>query len=84
MIVLSNTSFKERIKMSTKFGDWFYNEQDEYNQNEFADEAGVSRATIITACNQTGWMPSQTVMKKIMDVVKDIDPSKRASHFWDY
>jgi DNA-binding XRE family transcriptional regulator len=70
--------------MLTQFGEWFYNEQEEYNQSEFADIAGVSRVTIITACNQRGWIPSQTVMKKIMDAVKMVDPNKRASHFWDY
>lgn len=32
--------------MSSKFGDWFYNEQDEYNRTEFEEEIGVSRATI--------------------------------------
>lgn len=68
----------------TPFGEWFEYDQEEYNKNEFAVAADISRVTIITACNDRGWIPSQTVMKKIMDVVKRIDPNKKASHFWDY
>ncbi|TVY09942.1 transcriptional regulator [Paenibacillus cremeus] len=68
----------------TPFGKWFYDEQDAYNQVEFAEEIGITTDTLRTALTRNGWIPSQNVMKKIMDGVKQIDPSKRASHFWDY
>jgi hypothetical protein len=68
----------------TPFGDWFYNKQDDYNQVEFAEEIGISTETLRTAISKQGWIPSQSVMKKIMEGVRKVDPSKKASHFWDY
>lgn len=68
----------------TPFGKWFYEEQDEYNQVEFAEEVGISTDTLKTSLTKKGWIPSQNVMKKIMNGVRKCDPSKRISHFWDY
>lgn len=62
---------------------WFDDEQDEYNQKEFSIESGVSDETIYTARTNVDWIPSANVMRKIMRVVKELDPEMRASDFWD-
>lgn len=70
-------------KKRSKFGKWMDEEQEEYNQNEFAKAAGISADTMVTACSKDDWIPSAIVMKKIMAIVRKVDPGKRSSDFWD-
>lgn len=69
-------------KQRSKFGKWMDN-QDEYNQREFGEVSGVSKDTITKACSDPDYVPSSIVIKKIMKIVKEINPHKRSSDFWD-
>lgn len=69
-------------KPRSKFGKWM-DSQDEYNQREFSEASGVSQDTITKACNDPDYIPSSIVIKKIMQIVREITPNKRSSDFWD-
>lgn len=70
-------------KSRSRFGKWLDSHREEYNQLEFGEAAGVSKDTITKACSDDSFIPSAIVMRKVMAVVKRIDPGKRSSDFWD-
>lgn len=68
-------------KRRTALGKWL--DSTSYSQEDLAKASGVNRDTVSKSCNDIDYIPSAIVMRKIMTVVKKIDPGKRGSHFWD-
>jgi len=50
---------------------------------EFSKESKVNRKTLGEACNDSYFIPSSGVIKKILKVVRKIEPDKKMSDFWD-
>lgn len=68
-------------KPRTELGEWI--DRVGWTQEELAKSAGVNRDTVSTACSQKEYIPSPTVMKKILKSLREVDPSIKADHFWD-
>lgn len=54
-----------------------------YTQEDLREASGVSRNTISRACNDPDYVPSPTVMKKLLKAIRSIDPGAKADRFWD-
>ncbi len=54
-----------------------------YNQNDLEKEAKLSRPTVSKACNDNDYIPSPTVMKKILKAIRKIKPNAKTHDFWD-
>lgn len=65
----------------SKFGEWL--DDMGITQNEFAKLANINKDTITKACGDNTWIPGAITTRKIMKVVKEVDPSKRSSDFWE-
>ena len=68
-------------KPRSKFGRWL--DSLGVEQEEFCEKSKVSRNTISKLCNDKEYIPSPKVMKKIMDIVRKLDSSKRMDDFFD-
>jgi transcriptional regulator with XRE-family HTH domain len=68
-------------KPRTALGKWI--DQRKITQEELAKNAGVNRDTASAACSKIGYIPSPTVMKKILKALREVDSSVRADQFWD-
>jgi transcriptional regulator with XRE-family HTH domain len=68
-------------KPRTRLGEWI--DRKRISQEELAKSAGINRDTVSAACSQLGYIPSPTVMKKILKALRDVESSVRASDFWD-
>ncbi|WP_459580456.1 transcriptional regulator [Bacillus thuringiensis] len=52
--------------------------------NRFLEkEAKLSRPTVSKACNDNDYIPSPTVMKKILKAIRKIKPNAKTHDFWD-
>jgi DNA-binding XRE family transcriptional regulator len=65
----------------SKFGKWL--DKNGIQQTDFAMKSNVSRRTIWTICNDKNYIPSATIVKKVMDAVKMVDSSKQPKDFFD-
>ncbi|MET1123061.1 helix-turn-helix transcriptional regulator [Priestia megaterium] len=65
----------------SKFGKWL--DSKGVTQIDFADESSVSRRTIWRVCNEKDYIPSTSVLKKIMKTVRTIDKNKKTNDFFD-
>jgi DNA-binding XRE family transcriptional regulator len=54
-----------------------------YTQEELREASRVSRNTVSRACNDPKYVPSPTVMKKLMKAIRSIDPGAKADDFFD-
>jgi len=68
-------------KPRTELGKWI--DQKGISQEELSKQAGINRDTASAACSKKAYIPSPTVMKKILKALRDIDASVRADQFWD-
>lgn len=68
-------------KRRSKLGKWI--DKNGYTQEDLVKEAKVSRNTVSKACSDPDYIPSPTVMKKILNAVRRIDPSAKADDFFD-
>lgn len=68
-------------KPRTPLGKWI--DQRGISQEELAKNAGINRDTAGTACSKQGYIPSPTVMKKILTALRKIDASVKADQFWN-
>lgn len=68
-------------KPRTSLGKWI--DQKGIKQEELSKLAGINRDTASAACSRKGYIPSPTVMKKILKALREVDPSVRADQFWD-
>lgn len=67
-------------KKRSKLGEWL--DKREVKQ-EILVKAGVSRGTVTSACNDPDYVPSGTNMQRILKALREVDPSLKASRFWD-
>ncbi|MFL0492945.1 helix-turn-helix domain-containing protein [Bacillus sp. 179-I 2A5 NHS] len=68
-------------KNRTKLGDFL--DQNGFTQNDLEKTANLSRPTVSKACNDKEYIPSPTVMKKILKVIRKIKPNVKSTDFWD-
>lgn len=54
-----------------------------YTQEELVSASGVSRNTISKVCNDPDYVPSPSVMKKIMKALRSIEPGAKVDDFFD-
>lgn len=58
-------------------------DQHGYSQEELREESRVSRNTISRACNDSEYVPSPTVLKKLMKAIRKLDPEAKADDYFD-
>lgn len=68
-------------KQRTKLGKFI--DSHGYNQSDFEKVAKLSRPTVSKACNDKEYIPSPTVMKKILNAIRQVKPNAKSSDFWD-
>ncbi|TYS57918.1 helix-turn-helix transcriptional regulator [Bacillus infantis] len=68
-------------KKRSKLGKWI--DRQGYTQEELKAASGVSRNTISKACNDPDYVPSPTVLKKLMKAIRQIKPDARAYDYFD-
>lgn len=68
-------------KKRSKFGEWI--DQKGIKQQWIAEKSGVSRSTISQLANEAERMPTLKNAKKIINVLKEIDPNVNQDDFWD-
>jgi predicted transcriptional regulator len=68
-------------KKRSKLGKWL--DKRSLEQKDLEKVSKVSHKTISKACNDTEYVPSQSVMKKILNAVRKHDPNAKMSDFWD-
>lgn len=73
-------SLQKNIKRS-KFGKWL--DTKGVTQVDFADTSKVSRKTIWKLYNEKDYIPSSSILKKIMKTVRTIDKNKKTDDFFD-
>ncbi|MFU1888279.1 helix-turn-helix domain-containing protein [Bacillus wiedmannii] len=68
-------------KNRTKLGNFL--DRNGFTQNDLEKTAKLSRPTVSKACNDKEYIPSPTVMKKILKVIRQIKPNIKSTDFWD-
>lgn len=68
-------------KPRTKLGKWL--DKRSIEQKDLEKAAKVSHKTISKACNDKNYIPSPSVMKKLLTAIRKIDPNARMNDFWD-
>ncbi|MEK4099850.1 helix-turn-helix domain-containing protein [Bacillus sp. FSL E2-0195] len=68
-------------KNRTKLGNFL--DRNGFTQNDLERNAKLSRPTVSKACNDKEYIPSPTVMKKILKVIRQIKPNVKSTDFWD-
>lgn len=68
-------------KKRTKLGKWL--DQRGLEQQELVKAAKVSKNTVTKACNDKNYIPSQSVVKKLLTAIRQHDKNARMSDFWD-
>ena len=58
-------------------------EKHEYTKTKFSQESGVSISAIMHLCNKPNRFPKYQTIRRIMEVVRRIDPEAKASDFFD-
>lgn len=68
-------------KPRTPLGKWI--DRKGITQEELSRSAKINRDTAGAACSKIGYIPSPTVMKKILKALREMDPTIISSDFWD-
>jgi hypothetical protein len=68
-------------KPRTPLGKWI--DRKGITQEDLSKSAKINRDTTGAACSRIGYIPSPTVMKKILKALREIDPSVKADQFWE-
>jgi DNA-binding XRE family transcriptional regulator len=68
-------------KRRSKLGKWM--DRNGYNQEDLVKEAKISRNTASKACNDPDYIPSPTIMKKILKAIRKIKPNAKVDDFFD-
>lgn len=68
-------------KQRTKLGAFL--DRNGFTQNDLEKVARLSRPTVSKACNDKEYIPSPTVMKKILQAIRKINPHAKSTDFWD-
>lgn len=54
-----------------------------YSQQVLEKEAKINKNTVTKLCNDEDYIPSQTVMKKVLLAIRKIKPEAKMNDFWD-
>lgn len=54
-----------------------------YSQEDLSHASRVSRNTISKLCNDPEYVPSPSVLKKVMKAIRSIEPNAKADDFFD-
>lgn len=54
-----------------------------YTQEDLREESRVSRNTVSKACNDPNYIPSPSVLKKLMKAIRKIDSNAKMDDFFD-
>lgn len=54
-----------------------------YTQEDLRQASGISRNTISKICNDPDYVPSGTIIKKVMKAIRKIKPDANASDFFN-
>lgn len=68
-------------KPRSRLGTWL--DERGIRQEWLVTKSGISKTTISNLCNDDEYVPSGSTMKKIIAVLRTIDPSIKANEFWD-
>lgn len=68
-------------KKRSKLGKWL--DQKGIPQKELEKATQLNKNTISRACNDSNYIPSERVIKKILKAVKKVDSKIKMSNFWD-
>jgi transcriptional regulator with XRE-family HTH domain len=68
-------------KRRSKIGKWI--DKNGYTQEDLVREAKISRNTVSKVCSDPDYIPSPTVMKKILKAIRKIEPGIKTDKFWD-
>lgn len=68
-------------KPRSKLGKWI--DRRGIKQEWLIKESGVNKRTVSDVCNEEDYMPSGKTMQKIIKALRVVDPSVKASQFWD-
>ncbi|MCQ6302082.1 transcriptional regulator [Bacillus cereus] len=68
-------------KKRTKLGKFL--DRNGFTQQDLQNIAKLSQPTVTKACNDKEYIPSPTVMKKILKAIRQIKPNAKSHDFWD-
>ena len=68
-------------KPRSKLGKWM--DRRGIKQDWLIKTGGLSKGTVTSACNDESYIPSGTVMQKIIKALREVDPSVKATDFWE-
>ncbi|KMY41476.1 helix-turn-helix transcriptional regulator [Peribacillus loiseleuriae] len=54
-----------------------------YTQENLVKASGVSRNTVSKVCSDPKYVPSPSVLKKIMKTIRSIEPGAKADDYFD-
>ena len=58
-------------------------EKHEYTKRDFSKESGVNESTVLHLCNKPTHFPRYKTIRRVMEVVRRIEPEAKASDFFD-
>lgn len=58
-------------------------EKHRYTKRAFSKESGVNESTVLDLCNKTNRFPRYQTIRRVMEVVRRIEPKAKASDFFD-
>lgn len=68
-------------KKRSKFGKWL--DRQRMTQEELREAAKIGRNTASRVCSDPEYTPSASTIKKLMKVVRRVDPSAKVDDFFD-
>ncbi|OLR25989.1 helix-turn-helix domain-containing protein [Bacillus cereus] len=68
-------------KRRSKLGRWL--DSRGLTQTDLERTTKLSKNTISKACNDSNYIPSELVIKKILKAIRKIDSKAKMSNFWD-
>jgi hypothetical protein len=68
-------------KPRTKLGKWL--DKRGIKQEWLTKKSFVNKQSVSLACNDMLYLPSGKTMQKIIQALREVDPSVRADQFWD-
>lgn len=68
-------------KKRSKLGRWL--DRNGYSQEDLTRAAKVSRNTVSRVCSDPDYLPTAKTIKKLMRVIRQIDPGANVDDFFD-
>ena len=68
-------------KQRSKLGEWLDNRG--IKQEWLVSKSKIGRTTISSACGDSEYIPTGSTIKKILEALREIDPSVGVGQFWD-